>query len=360
MNAIHGSIPHATLTEAEALDFVASRAAKADAGEAGLAAEMAALHQCGVLDRLCFESGACPPVTLLRRIGRASLSVGRLAEGHMNALALIRLYGSDWQRQRHLAAAQQGTLYGVWGADDDPPLRIDGTAGPACRLSGGKRFASGLGVVHRAVVTAQTPEGPQLLIADVADEARADARAWNTSGMRATASGRYDFGGATAEPLGAVGDYLKEPHFEGGVWRYAALHVGGLEALAEEVRQAVGAFGEKASEPQLHRVARLASLAHVARLAVEDAARQVSAPHAGGAAVAASLAARETVERACQDGMALADRALGTRSFATGYRAELVRRDLAFFLRQADLDQKLRSVGQTLCEASQPVGEVWS
>ena len=83
-------------------------------------------------------------------------------------------------------------------------------------------------------------------------------------------------------------------------------------------------------------------------------------PHAGGAAVAASLAARETVERACQEGMALADRALGTRSFATGHRAELVRRDLAFFLRQADLDQKLRSMGQTLCAASQPVGEVWS
>ncbi|MBN8189762.1 MAG: acyl-CoA dehydrogenase [Rhodobacteraceae bacterium] len=347
------------LSDGDALDRIATGAVEADAGMRGLAADMTLLTACGMLERLCSEADPASHVTLLRRIGRASQSVGRLAEGHMNALGLVTLYGTVRQQHDHRAAARSGTIFGVWGADGEPPVRILRDEGAGLYLTGCKRFASGLGTVSRAVVTAQTSDGPRLVIADVTDPARADAEAWNTSGMRATASGRYDFEGVQAEPLGVAGDYLREPHFEGGVWRYAAVHVGGLEALAEEVRQAVRAQGDEAGEAQLHRVARLASLAHGSRLFVEDAARQVAAPDAGKDAVAVSLAAREAVEAACQEAIALADRALGTRAFGTGHRVDLVRRDLGLFLRQANLDGKLRSVGQTVCRSVLPVGETW-
>ncbi|WP_102108958.1 hypothetical protein [Oceaniglobus roseus] len=345
-------------TEDEALAFVASGAAEADAGRRTLAEDMAMLAASGILNRLC-RGDPSAHATLLRRIGRVSLPVGRLAEGHMNALKLVALHGTARQRQSCQAEADSGTIFGVWGADDDPPLRIAEGGDGALRLSGGKRFASGLGTVGRAVLTAESADGPQLLLATVTDRARADAAVWKTSGMRATVSGRYDFNGATAEPLGAPGDYLKEPHFQGGVWRYAALQTGGIEALAEEVRRAVATRGDAATEAQLHRVARIVALAHGARLCVEDAARQVEGPGAGPGAVALSLAAREAVEQASLDAIAIADRALGTRSFATGHRADLVRRDLAFFLRQADLDGKLTQVGRTLCRADLPVGEFW-
>ena len=350
-------------SEAAALKAIAAGALDADAGCRDLAGDLHLLVTSGLLDRLCVFPATPQEVqaqaTWLRRIGRASLSVGRLAEGHMNALKLVSLYGTPSQVKRHTAAARLGAIYGVWGADGDPPVRIDADTGGLLRLSGGTRFASGLGTVSHAVVTAGGSDGLRLAIAEVRDPKRADAAAWDTSGMRATASGSYDFNGATAEPLGAAGDYMREPHFQGGVWRYAALHTGGLEALAEEVRRAVGAT-QSPGEAQLHRLARIAGLAHRARLMVEDAAARAEAPGAGLEAVALSLAAREEVEAACLEGIALADRALGTRSFAKGHRVELVRRDLGFFLRQADLDGKLRQVAEALCAANAPIGEIWS
>tara|TARA_R110002020_G_scaffold26514_33_gene86060 strand:- start:3017 stop:4105 length:1089 start_codon:yes stop_codon:yes gene_type:complete len=352
--------PLVPLSEEDALRRIAEAAAEADAGRRTLDDDMAMLSASGILRRLCSGTDPRPHVTLLRRIGRANLSVGRLAEGHMNALRLLTLYGTPEQRHRYGAIAAAGGIFGVWGADDNAPVRIAGETGGRLRLSGGKRFASGLGTVTRAVITAATPDGTRLALAPVHDDARTDASAWNTTGMRATASGRYDFDGAEAEALGAAGDYEREPYFEGGVWRYAALHVGGLEALAEEVRLAVATHGDAATEAQLHRVARIASLAHGARLMVEDAAARVEATGAGDEEVALSLAAREALETACLDGISIADRALGTRSFTKGNRAERVRRDLEFFLRQANLDGKLRQVGQTLCEAQGPVGEMWS
>lgn len=346
--------------ETTVLATIAAGAADADAGLRGLTEDMALLATSGILRRLCSDADPAEHVDLLRRIGAASLSVGRLAEGHMNAMRLVALYGTPGQRRAHASEASSGTIYGVWGADDDPPVTIRSDRGSRLQLEGRKRFASGLGTVGRAIITVGTPDGPRLLIADVTDQDRADESAWRTSGMRATASGRFDFDGLDAEPLGEAGDYLREPHFEGGVWRYAAVQVGGLEALAEKVRKAVRVFGDGANEAQLHRVARVAGLAHGARLFVEDAARRVEAPGAAEEDVALSLAAREAVETACLEALALSDRALGTRSFATGHPVDLLRRDLGFFLRQADLDGKLRRVGQVLCESRHPIGDIWS
>ena len=95
---------------------IAARAAEADAGHRDLAEDMADLRDTGHLDALSRPDAPVAAATLLRRIGRANLSVGRLAEGHMNALALIRLYGTAEQRERHRAS---GPLLGVWGADGE-------------------------------------------------------------------------------------------------------------------------------------------------------------------------------------------------------------------------------------------------
>lgn len=342
------------------LATIASRAADADAGLCDLAADMKLLADSGLLQRLCLEGDPLGHADLLRRIGAASLPVGRLAEGQMNAMRLISLYGTREQRRMHAAEARKGRIYGVWGADDIPPVTIREHHGKHLTLRGRKRFASGLGIVGRAVLTVGTPDGPCLVIADVTDPARADASVWRTSGMKATASGQFDVDGLDAEPLGQAGDYLREPYFQGGVWRYAAVHVGGLEALAEEVRNAVRGFGESASEVQLHRVARVATLTYGARLLVENAACRIEAPGAGEREIALVLAAREAVEQACLEALGLADRALGAQSFTTGHPVDLLRRDLGLFLRQADLDGKLTRVGRFLCDSSQPVGDVWS
>jgi len=337
---------------------IASSAGAADRGARDLGADITALTDSGWLDRLtraCLPGGdtraACD---LLRALGRVSLPVGRLVEGHVNALRLIRLYGTPAQ----LAALSGRVLHGVWGADDSPPVQLISSPEGGARLHGRKKFCSGLGLVGRAVVTAKTgADAPQMALVDVTDPRRADPGFWRVSGMRATASGRYELTGLRADPLGAPGDFLREPHFEGGIWRYLALHVGALEALAEAVRQKLR--GRDAGELEAARLVDLVIAAETARLWTEAAALAVEAPQASAGAVARVLLARQAVETACQHGIALAERAIGTAAFESDSAVDRIRRDLAFFLRQADLDGKMLRASAALTDSAHPVGEMW-
>ncbi|MDT8855730.1 hypothetical protein RNZ50_12030 [Paracoccaceae bacterium Fryx2] len=351
------------LMETAVLQGIRERAAAADRGEATLAADLSALHAAGMLAAVVGHTSVggdtLAGARLLRRIGRVSLPVGRIVEGHANALRLIGLYGSHGQRRQAADATALGAVFGVWGAEGKEPVVIAGTSGAQVTLRGAKHFCSGLGLLTHAVVPVQTGDGPQLLLADVRDPARADASVWQVSGMRATASGRYDLTGVAAQRLGSPGDYLREPHFEGGIWRYCALHCGGLEALAEAVRQHILARGQGGDSDQTGRLAQLVILCHGARLWVEAAALAVESGRNVAAAVAQGLLAREAVEQACLSGMALAERALGTAAFGASGEADRVRRDLAFFLRQANLDGKRAAAVRHLLADPAMIGDMW-
>ncbi len=149
---------------------------------------------------------------------------------------------------------------------------------------------------------------------------------------------------------------MREPYFEGGVWRYAAAQVGGMEAIAEVARNAVSGTGDP---HQLRRAAELAILCETGRMWVERAAERAEHPGAGEAAVAYVLLAREVVEQNAQAVIALADRTLGSRSFFNGHPVERMRRDLAFFLRQANLDGKFEAAAREIARSPHPIGERW-
>ena len=62
---------------------------------------------------------------------------------------------------------------------------------------------------------------------------------WQPLGMRATASYRVDFTGVElgAEAMiGAPGDYYRQPWFGGGAIRFAAVQLGGADALFAAMR----------------------------------------------------------------------------------------------------------------------------
>ena len=76
---------------------------------------------------------------VLAAVGRGDLSVGRIFEGHVNALLLIRLFGTTGQRERYQGLAAHGSIFGVWNTDlPEKPLLRHGDG-----LSGSKNFASG-------------------------------------------------------------------------------------------------------------------------------------------------------------------------------------------------------------------------
>src|ERR1700760_1153701 len=94
---------------------------------------------------------------VLAAIGRGNLSVGRIYEGHVNALLLIQKFGTRGQRQHSLSVAKAGALFGVWNTDHpDAPVEMKAGA-----LRGAKSFASGVDGLSHAVITAARPEGRQ-------------------------------------------------------------------------------------------------------------------------------------------------------------------------------------------------------
>lgn len=363
---------------------IAARADAADRGETTLAADIDALHSAGLLRAplqrqsggcgLCWQAGTVTEgavtkgavmdgVDVLRLLGRANLAVARLFEGHVNAVKLIMLYGDAAMQAAITQAVQAGALLGVWGADGAHPLTIR-IEGAHLRLDGQKRFASGLGLVSLAVLTGTTADGAARLIVVPANDARrADASPWRVSGMRATASGNFDASGlilAQAALLGGPDDYHKEPHFHGGVWRYAAAQLGGIEALVEAMRSDLAAQGRLSDPHQAARFARGVIACETARLWVIKAAHAVEMPQADAATATQSVLARLVVERAATETMAEVDRALGTAAFFAGHPVERIRRDLAFYLRQAAPDAALHRAAIALTHTAGPVGDFWA
>ncbi|MFC3169083.1 acyl-CoA dehydrogenase family protein [Paracoccus fontiphilus] len=267
----------------------------------------------------------------LATIGRASLSAGRIFEGHVNAVKLLHLHGGP------LDGVRDGLLHGIWGAEGPVPARIEDGV-----LRGQKLFCSGADVLDRVIVSVQAEGGLQLLLF-TRDQllGRLFPDEWQVSGMRATASGRCDLDGlavADAVPLGRPGDYLTEPHFYGGVWRYAAVHLGAMRALAAITADQLQARNQSGAPLQAMRLHRMVTACETARLWLEQAACTVERPEATAAdAEAAILGRLKTAEEAATV-LALADQALGAASFATRHPADRIRRDLNFYLRQADPD----------------------
>ena len=218
-------------------------------------------------------------------------------------------------------------------------------------LGGAKRFASGLGLVRHAVVAINGEQGVLLALAPANDPSRCDPSGWNVSGMRATRSGRYDFtGGELADDavLGELGDYSREPHFEGGIWRYCAAHCGGAEALFAHFREALQERGRIEDPHQFDRIATGAIALETMRLWLWRAARAVETRDAKPNTATLSLLARQVTEDNCRTVLALVERGLGMAAHEEGTTIERIRRDLGLFLCQAQPDAKRQRAARAL------------
>ncbi|WBH15836.1 acyl-CoA dehydrogenase family protein [Sphingomonas radiodurans] len=275
----------------------------------------------------------------LRRVGRGDLSVGRLFEGHVNALALFDWYATADQNAWLRELLDQDAVFGVWATQPAPGVTLieddDGA-----RLQGAKSFASGAGGIDFAIVTVRPADGTRRLAIVAANETeRTDASGWRVRGMRASMSGTYDLTGYRIDDpalLGAPGDYDREPRFTAGAWRFTAVQLGGIEALLAETR---AMLSDAARADALSR----AALGHAivatrtAWLWVREAALRAGREDADAAAFVRIT--RGVVERAALDVMEHAARLVGTRSAFTEQRVDKITRDLSLYLRQAGPDQ---------------------
>lgn len=303
-------------------------------------------------------------LVLLKQIGRGNLSVGRIYEGHVNALQLVQTFGTPEQIEQFAADARdRHKIFGVWNAEAADGVKIIPLSSGRYRLEGSKTFASGAGYVERPFVNGVLPDrGWQMCIVPM-DQVHtfSDPSWWQPSGMRASASYKVDFSGVELEAqslIGAPGDYFRQPWLTGGVIRFAAVQLGGAEALFDATRQYLRDLERTKDSAQEARIAKMAIALESGNLWLRGVAALVDqyAPVFGGypniphnksdMLVAYANMVRTAIEQICIDMMQLAQRSIGTRGLLPPYPMERIVRDLTLYLRQPAFDAALGNVGQ--------------
>ncbi len=275
----------------------------------------------------CFET--------LHAFGRAWMPLGRVFEGHVNAIRLIVRYGTAAQAAAAADDVHAGRLFAVWIAENPAdPVRFDHDT-----LHGAKTFASGQGAVTRAVVTAREARLEQMVLADVG--AVEPAAKPDLHGMRGAGTARVDLTGVSAIRIGRPGDYMRQPEISLGAWRTLAVLSGGAASLVDALRSALADAGRDADPHQRARLAACLAAQETARLWAARAAALAEAANASEDASGYVKLARLAVTGACLTIIEHAQRSAGLAAFVRPSRIERLCRDLSTYVRQPALDETL-------------------
>ncbi len=318
--------------------------------------EFAALREAGGLTpHLCTRP---TPLLLrqLRAIGRGNLSVGRLYEGHVNALHLIGLYASPTQQKRWYAEAEAGHLFGVWNTQMNDGVRFIFNAGGDYRIEGSKSFCSGSLHVTRPLITGalHNEEGKdtgwQMAVLPLDRHSpQVDEQFWTPAGMRNSVSHKVNFTGlplAARDLLGQPNDYVREPAFSGGAIRFAAVQLGGAEAVLEATRNALRRSGRTGDPHQRSRVANMVMQVETGRLWLARAGELTAAGEDTAIIIDYANRVRTVVAEACECCLDLARRSVGAGGLLHPHPIARLHADLSMYLRQPGPDAVLESVGK--------------
>lgn len=173
----------------------------------------------------------------LLSLGRTDIPFARLAEGHIDALRIIRQAGRQ---------PVSGALYGVWASRSRGGGLSAVPDSDGVRLSGSIPFASGAGLLDRALVTAGVPaatvegsveqQSAQLLLDVEVLKWAPDLASWPAAAMTASRSFtiRIDDRSVPATcQVGPAGFYLDRPQFFPGGIGVAAVWVGAAARVAD-------------------------------------------------------------------------------------------------------------------------------
>jgi alkylation response protein AidB-like acyl-CoA dehydrogenase len=261
-------------------------------------------------------------------------------EGHVNALHLIRRFGTAAQSAAATRDAQDGHLFAIWNTEAPPGVRLQ----PDGSLSGRKITVSAAGIATRALITIDQDRDNRMLVASLAPGERAGPMQAALQGMRTTASGWVDFHGYRPDPaawIGGPGDYLREPDFSAGAWRTLAVLVGGLDRLVEELCRQLRARGRDGAPLQRARIASTLIARETAALWVQKCAALLLLNPDPATLVGYVNLARSAVERAAFEAMQLTQQSLGLMALVESNPVELLLRDLTTYLRQPALDEAI-------------------
>ena len=274
----------------------------------------------------------------LAELAETDVTAGRLAEAHVDAVAILTELGGP--------AARSGQWWGVWAAESRDAVLSARQHGAAMLLDGTKVWCSGAGLCTDALVTARLPSGQRALFAvDLREHGvRPLPSTWRNAGMAESDTRSVQFTATPAAPVGQPGEYLSRPGFWHGAAGVAACWLGGARAVAKPLYA-------RADGADAHTLAHLGAVD--AALAAADAtlasaAAEVDADplNRKGRAELLARRARAVAESAVEESLNRTARALGPAPLSQdGAHAARVA-DLSVYVRQSHAERDLQRLGE--------------
>jgi alkylation response protein AidB-like acyl-CoA dehydrogenase len=284
----------------------------------------------------------------LTALAEQNLALARLAEGHADALAILREIGADHAVDE--SDPPSSRRWGVWAAE--PPntgLTASLDESGTWLLSGLKAYCSGARSCTHALVTARDGEERRLFAVRVREPGtRPMPDSWPAAGMAASDTLDVVFDHAPATAVGGPSAYLTRPGFQHGGLGVAACWYGGARAVARTLHTAARSY-----DVGPHTLAHLGAVwaqLQAMEAALDRAAAQVDAdPHdRKGAAAIRSKQVRAFTEAACSQVLDRVGRALGAAPLAHDADHARTVTDLTVYLRQHHAERDYATLGQAV------------
>jgi hypothetical protein len=274
-------------------------------------------------------------VEYLLALGRTDVPLARLAEGHVDALRIHREAGTS---------PVPGAAYGVWASRSRASGIGGHRDGGAWILDGTLRFASGAGVLDRALVPVWLDDGAHVLLDVDVTTWTFDDTQWRTRAMELSRSHQYHLVDlrTAAQEIGGADFYLGRPGFLPGGVGVAAVWAGSagrvvdlLEASVPPAHRAPG---------QLIRLGRARSDLATAAAVCRDAAARL--PKLGPDGVRAAVTLARTGVAGCVRRL-LAEVRTVAGPAALAFDEDLTRAvdDLALYVAQLNADADAQWLG---------------
>lgn len=280
----------------------------------------------------------------LSTLGAADLTAARVAEAHLDALAI--LHQADH-------APRPDQTWGVFAAEG-PAMTLTATqVDGGWRLDGLKPWCSLAGLVSHALVTAHVASphgdpGRRLFAVDLSQPGiTVHEDLWVARGLSQVPSGPVDFTAVTANAVGDDGWYLRRPGFSWGGVGVAAVWWGGAVGLARTLYDSTR--GRAPDQIALAHLGAVDLAVTGAQAALTEAASAIDAGEADDAA-GSLLAARVRgiVARTVEDVIFQIGHALGPAPLALDARHAQRVADLQLYVRQHHAERDDAVLGRML------------
>ncbi|NEB81961.1 acyl-CoA dehydrogenase [Streptomyces sp. SID14478] len=283
---------------------------------------------------------------VLASLGRRDLSLARLAEGHLDAAAIL-----------HEVAGLQpgaGERWGVWAARPPQPVVRAGRSVAGWSLTGVKPYCSGARTCTHALVSAEADDGYRLFSVSLDHPGVVPVPGtWPAVGMADSDSLDVSFADVPAQPVGGPEAYLDRPGFLHGGVGVAACWLGGAHAVAAPLyeRSAAGHLND-------HAAAHLGAvdiLLHAADTVMSQAGQDIDADpdDEHRQAKVRGLRTRALVEKVCTEVLGHVGRATGAGPLCHDERHARAVADLTVYIRQHHAEANLAELGRTIGQESQ-------